>query len=129
MTPKAATLKKLAKELTVWSEAKSDKEIKAMVKALTENFYKKGHWRDLRELVRLLERQAEDKNGVVRVTLTSAFPPASSLKEKIFKKLGIKKFKLTEITDKNLIGGFEARFNDQVVNVSLKNQLQNLLNI
>lgn len=119
-------IKKLAVLLHVWSQDQNQSTISLMSKTLADIFYKKGNSRALRELVRELERLDEKQSGLVRVAMKSAWPLTSSLKEKIFRQLKIEKFIVTEAIDQSLLGGFEIRFNDKIINTTLKKQLQHL---
>lgn len=119
-------IKKLAVLLHAWSQDQNQSAISLMSKTLADIFYKKGNSRALRELVRELERLDEKKSGLVRVALKSAWPLNSSSKEKILRQLKIEKFIVTEAIDQSLLGGVEIRFNDKIINTTLKKQLQHL---
>ncbi len=120
-------IKKFAKELYAWSAAKPVKEVCAAVKVVIEVFYKKGATRQLRQLVAVLERLEQKQHGVTEVRIAAAWPLGSALEEKILQAIGVGESKITTVINPDLLGGAEIRFNDKLVNFSLKHQLNNLL--
>ena len=125
--PQPTQIKKLAIAVYRFCQEKKESEIKVISQHLFELFNKKGNRRQLKELIRSLEQLEERHGGVTKLRLTTAWPLESSTKEKIVKSLGLSKVEIDARVDSKLLGGFEARFNDKVINGSLKFQLQSLL--
>jgi len=120
-------IKKLAKDLYAWGEKKDHKAIGDMSNHITELFLKKGATRQLKELITTLEKIDETKNGVMRVSITSAFKLSDTVEQKILATIGTKDAVVTHAIKPELLGGVEIRFNDKLINISLKHQLNNLL--
>lgn len=122
-------IKKIAKDLYAWSEKKDPKTVLATTKHIAQIFYKKGARRQLKELVTVLEKLDEQKREVSRVNIASAFKLSAAVEQKLISGLGIKDAIITQTIKPELLGGAEIRFNDKLLNLSLSNQLNNLLKI
>lgn len=120
-------IKKLAKDLYAWGEKKDHLAVGAMAKHVIEIFYKKGATRQLKELVDTLLKIDEQKRGVLRVNIASAFKLTDALEQKILTSIGAKEAVVTQTIKPGLLGGAEIRFQDKLINISLKHQLNNLL--
>ena len=70
-------------------------------------------------------RIAKKKDGVVELTLTSARPLESGVRQKITSVFG-STVELTERVDESLIGGFVAKTRDMIMDVSIKGRLNQL---
>ena len=121
-------IKKLAKDLYAWADLKDHKEVSLMSNNIAEIFYKKGASRQLKELVAILEKIDEQKRGVLRVSIASAFKLSDALEQKILTSIGAKEAVVTQTIKPELLGGAEIRFSDKLINMTLKYQLDNFLN-
>ncbi|MBU1179739.1 F0F1 ATP synthase subunit delta, partial [Patescibacteria group bacterium] len=64
------------------------------------------------------------KNGIAKLKIKSAFPIDSQLVDKIAATFKLKKYELETEIDKNLIGGFVAKYGDSLIDASIKHQLK-----
>lgn len=74
-------------------------------------------------------RQVKEHKGIVPITIISAAPLKESIKETILAKVQktIKgEFEVSEIIDKDLIGGFIVRMGDMQIDASVSSQFNNL---
>lgn len=120
-------IKKLAKELYQWSATHTAGEVKRAALDVVRVFYKKGTVRPLKELVAMLEQMDEKARNTSRIEITTAFPLSAALQEKIAKMVHPGESVVTQKIKPELIGGAEIRFNDKLINMSLKHQLNNLV--
>jgi len=106
------------------------------VKALLKNFVAiLGRQRELSKMPAIIERFTEiweKASGELAAELTSARELGPTARELVIdylkEKTGAKKINLQEKINKDVIGGFILRYNDKVVDGSLKNSLATLRN-
>ncbi len=106
---------------------KINKEIVNFIKILVE----KRRINHILEIAREFDRIACDYKGIVRADVYSSISLSDDQIKKLEKKLSEKSKKTVEvrnIVDKSLIGGLKVRFNDLVIDGTLKGKLEDLEN-
>jgi F-type H+-transporting ATPase subunit delta len=81
------------------------------------------------EVLRLYLKLKDDREGIAKVQLSVQFIPDADQTERIrenIEKLINKKVILDIKVDKTLLGGFVARFEDKIIDGSLRHQLERL---
>ena len=82
------------------------------------------------EIIEILEDTWDKENGELKAELTSARELNKGARETIInylkEKSGAKKITLTEKTDKKILGGFILKYNNKIINGSLRNSLDEL---
>ena len=82
--------------------------------------------KDLPVLMRELERLQIEKDGVMEVVATSAFPLSSAMKQELESLFPAQSVKLVERQDKSLIGGVTVSTLDHKADFSIRSKLQKL---
>ena len=83
----------------------------------------------LPEIIEYFHQLLDEKNGIIRGQLLTAYPFSEAQLELLNKHLNqitTKKVILTQDVDKELLGGFIVQMDDTVIDSSLKNQLLKL---
>ena len=79
-------------------------------------------------IIKEFEKIYNKKNNIVNLKIKSAYNLEDDLVIKITKALGIEKYEMETEIDKDLIGGFVAQYDDNLIDMSLKNNLNKLHN-
>jgi len=80
----------------------------------------------MEKIIREFEKIYNEKNGIVILKIKSANELDTKVIQVIAETLNLKKYELQTETDKNLLGGFVAQYGDNLIDASLKNNLNNL---
>ena len=85
--------------------------------------------RHIKSVIDETQKILDRKNGVIAVTLEHALPPVdeSRIKEEIRKQTGAVRVDITEQVNPELIGGYRLRIGDEIIDASVRSQLQKLL--
>jgi len=79
-------------------------------------------------IIKEFEKIYNKKNDIANLKIKSAYHLDKDLITKIANALGIKEYELETEIDKDLIGGFVAQYDDNLIDSSLKNNLNKLHN-
>lgn len=83
-------------------------------------------------ILRTLEKVAEDRLGIKKVTVVSRFPltrgASRAIGELVMKRTGAKSAMISSEINDELLGGARISFDDTVIDLSVKTQLNNLFN-
>ena len=106
---------------------------KSRLNSLTLSFLEllveKNREAELPDIISEFHRLLDDSRGVVRGEVVSAIPMQPTQLENLKRKLDARTGKnvvLETKHDSGLLGGFVVRLNDQVIDVSLRNQLRKM---
>lgn len=110
-------------------EGKNAKETEKIVSIFLDLLKKKGDLHRIQKVVKEFEELYNQKNGICKLKISSAFPLEEKTVEKIAKKLDVKDYELETKIEKNLIGGYVARYGDNLIDASVKNNLKKLTSI
>jgi F-type H+-transporting ATPase subunit delta len=92
---------------------------------------RKGYFTHLFAALRVLEQRIDAKNGVCRVHAESAQPLDEDLQEKIktalIKRTGAREIRLVSQVVPELLGGYRLRIGAELIDTSLKGQLQRMV--
>jgi F-type H+-transporting ATPase subunit delta len=89
---------------------------------------KKSLLHRMEKIIREFEKIYNQKNGIAILKIKSANLLDAKVIQAIAKALNLKKYELQAETDKNLLGGFVAEYGDNLIDASLKNNLNKLHN-
>ena len=78
------------------------------------------------KIINEFEKIFNQKNSIAKLKVTSAYRLDRNVIDKIAKALNISQYELETDTNKDLIGGFVARYNDNLIDLSIKNNLNKL---
>ncbi len=101
-------------------------EIEKTISNFLDLLKKKGDLHRIQKVVKEFEELYNKKNGICKLKIASAFPLDEKTVEKIAKKLGVAEYELETKIEKDLIGGFVAQHGDNLIDASLKNNLNKL---
>ena len=112
------------------SVGKSPKEMEDIVKNTIE-FMNRNHLiGKAPEILKKLEEITDKMEGRVRVMITSKNKLSTSalkdVKEMIEERYEAKEILITEILDKKILGGIKISINDEIIDLTLKNKLNQL---
>lgn len=99
-------------------------EILSFLKFLKE----KGEIYKVDKIILEFEKIYNKKNNIFELDIKSANELSNEFVDKIAKSLGIEKYELKSEIDKGLLGGFIARYDDNLIDASIKNNLNKLHN-
>tara|TARA_B100000315_G_C14404790_1_gene508166 strand:+ start:114 stop:500 length:387 start_codon:yes stop_codon:yes gene_type:complete len=86
----------------------------------------KSHLYRVNKIIKEFEKIYNQKNNIAKLKVTSAYSLDKEVIDKIAKALNIFQYELEMDTDSELIGGFVARYNDNLIDLSIKNNLNKL---
>ncbi|MFH1193468.1 MAG: F0F1 ATP synthase subunit delta [bacterium] len=78
------------------------------------------------KIIREFEKIYNQKNGIAILKIKSVNELDTKVVQEIAQALNLKKYELQTETDKNLLGGFVAEYGDNLIDASLKNNLNKL---
>ncbi len=107
-------------------EEKSAKEIEKAISTFLDLLKRKGDLHRIQKVVKEFEEFYNRKNGICKLKIASAYPLKEKTVEKIAKKLDLKEYELETKIERDLIGGFVAQYNDNLIDASIKNNLNKL---
>lgn len=110
-------------------EKKSAKETEKTISNFLDLLKKKGDLHRIQKVVKEFEELYNQKNGICKLKIASAYPLEEKTVEKIAKKLDLKEYELDAKIEKGLIGGFVAQYGDNRIDASIKNNLKKLYKI
>jgi F-type H+-transporting ATPase subunit delta len=119
------TPKNYAKILYLSTAGLPEEKIEDVVKNFIKLLIKNNNLNLIEKIINEFEKFSKKESGFVQLKLTSAFPLDSKIIEKISAFLNLKK-EQTEIEmqiDKNLIGGFILKFDDRILDASVRGKL------
>ncbi len=100
------------------------------ISILTENFLKllskKGRSNELPNVIISYQSLLDDKNNTINAVITTAFDMSDSQKLDVVNKLNIiigKSIRATYKIDEKIIGGFQAKFGDKLIDASIVSHL------
>ena len=86
-------------------------------------------WEYFEKIRRVFSEMCNEKLGIAEITVTSPYPLSEEQREKIVKKMSDiigKKIKMSEKTDRALMGGIVIDYGDTRMDGSVKTRLENL---
>ena len=86
----------------------------------------KGKLSRVEKIIREFEKIYNQKAGIANLKIKSARELDDDLIKKIAETQKLKKFELTEEVDSGLLGGFTAQYDDNLIDLSIKNNLNKL---
>ncbi|PIR66917.1 MAG: ATP synthase F1 subunit delta [Parcubacteria group bacterium CG10_big_fil_rev_8_21_14_0_10_36_14] len=105
---------------------------KTGIENIINNFLKllkeKSQLHRMDKIIVEFEKIYNEKNNIAKLKIKSAFPLDSQVVDKIAEALKLKKYELETSIDKELIGGFVAKYGDTLIDTSIKNNLKELHN-
>lgn len=112
------------------TQGKKDGQIKDALKKFVKMLAKNNDFKKAREIIRGLDKIFKKEEGILEAEITSANP----LKKEMVKDLryyiaemsGAKKIEVKENVDKNILGGVVIRYEDKIIDGSLRNRLSEL---
>lgn len=107
-------------------DGKGDMETEKVISNFLNFLKEKGDLYRIQKVLKEFEEIYDKKNGISKLKIKSAFPLSEDMIKKIAGSLGIKKYEAKTAEDKGLIGGFVAQYDDNLVDASLKNNLNKL---
>lgn len=107
-------------------EGKSAAETETTISNFLDLLKKKGDLHRTQKVFKEFEELYNQKNGIRKLKITSAFSLDKNTLEKIAQKLDLKDYELETSINKDLIGGFVAQYEDNLVDASIKNNLKKL---
>lgn len=107
-------------------EGKSATETEKTISNFLDLLKKKGDLHRIQKVVKEFEELYNQKNGICKLKIASAFPLDKNTVEKIVKYLAVKDYELETKIEKDLIGGFVAQYDDNRIDASIKNNLKKL---
>jgi F-type H+-transporting ATPase subunit delta len=121
-----------AQSLYEVTKGKSNSEIKSVLHNFVTILGNSRALNKTAEIIADFQKIWNEENGELAASLTSAHELSPTTVDLIVDylktKTGTKKVSLTEQIDKDLIGGFVLRYDDQIIDGSLKNNLADLKN-
>lgn len=124
------TAKQYACSLYESLEEKSEGELDAVVERFVRILIRNRHIGKIQEIIGYFEKYWEEKNGEMTARLTSARGLNLTAREAIVaylkRKTEAKNIRLEEVIDEKILGGFILRYDNKVVDGSLKNNLEEL---
>ncbi|MBU4453350.1 ATP synthase F1 subunit delta [Candidatus Parcubacteria bacterium] len=114
--------------LALYGAIEEDDNIDTIINAFLNLLKEKSQLHRINKIIAEFEKVYNQKNDVFQLKIQSAFPLDSQVIDKIADALKIKKYELETEIDKNLIGGFVARYGDTLIDTSIKNNLNKLYN-
>jgi F-type H+-transporting ATPase subunit delta len=89
---------------------------------------KKNKFRHIDPVIDETKKLLDRKNGLVPVTLEYVLPPgdSSGIEEAIRKRTGAARVEITERVNPELIGGYRLWIGDEIIDASVRSQLQKL---
>lgn len=113
-------------------QGKKDGEVRADMKKFVEMLAKNNDFKKRVEIIRELDKIFKREEGILEAEVTSANPlkreMVKELKEYIEKVSNSKKIELKENIDKNILGGVIIKYEDQIIDGSLRMQLNEMGN-
>ncbi|CAN5665923.1 hypothetical protein BH23PAT2_BH23PAT2_00600 [soil metagenome] len=122
----ALSRKELASTLLAIIDKQPDKALAS--RQIAAYLLQMGRVKELDLLVRDMEKQQLDKDGILEITATSAFDLPEGTKAAIESLFLAKKKVLHQHKDVSLVGGVRVRAQDQVLDLSVRTRLQRLKN-
>jgi F-type H+-transporting ATPase subunit delta len=123
-----ASVKQYAQSLFELVVDKPEEEAKKIVSRFITFLHRRQDLNKAEAIIAEFNHIYEEASGERQAELISARPLSASIKEHLntylSKRVGIAKFKLIEVFDPELIGGFILRYQGLVIDGSLKNNLQ-----
>lgn len=86
----------------------------------------KGKLLRMEKILKEFEKLYNQKEGIVSLKIKSARELDKNCVQKIIEALKIKKYELSEEVDAGLLGGFTAQYDDNLADLSIKNNLNKL---
>lgn len=106
---------------------KSEDEVKGVINDFLEYLIKNNDFFLLDKIVYSFNQLIKEASGELEIEIVSARPLSevsdSSLKKYLAAKSGASDVKISENIDKDIIGGFILRYQDKVIDASLKHSL------
>lgn len=107
-------------------DGKDGKETEKIISNFLNFLKEKGDLYRIQKVLKEFEEIYNKKNGIHKLKIKSAFPLAHDVIKKIAENLGIKEYEAGVAEDKSLIGGFVAQYDDNLIDASIKNNLNKL---
>lgn len=124
------TTKQFALSLYEAVDGKSSREVKAAIKKFIELLAGKNQLGEADKIIAEFVKIWNNQRGIVEAEVASANGLAKEivklLKNYIVKLSGAKEVKISEEIDKNILGGVVIKYNDKVLDGSLKTALVDL---
>jgi len=93
------------------------------------NFLKQKSKLDrIEKIIKQFEKIYNSENNIAGLKIRSAHELDTKIVQRIAKSLNLEKYELQTEIDKELIGGFVAQYNDNLIDASIKNNLNKLHN-
>jgi F-type H+-transporting ATPase subunit delta len=126
----AITERQIAEALYETLEGKSEKEQKELFPKIVVFLSKRRLLAKSKNILNKLEKLINGKEGVGSAIVTSATKikphEESELKQILEKRYRFKKVNLEERLDEKVLGGFRVEVNDEVVDLTIKNKINQL---
>lgn len=124
------TARQYALSLSEAVDNKSAREVKAVIKKFIELLAGKNQLGEAEKIIAEFVKIWNDQRGIVEAEVASANGLAKEivklLKNYIVKLSGAKEVKISEEIDKNILGGVIIRYDDKILDGSLKASLKEL---
>lgn len=107
----------------------AEKNIEKITLSLIDLVIKNGRENFLPAISRVFIHQTKEYKGITESVLTAAIPVDAKIKKKITDFISGKfktKVELTEVIDKDIIGGFILKVEDNYIDASVKNKLRKI---
>lgn len=126
------TSKDYALSLMMAVKGKKENEVKNIASKFVDLLIENNDMSKSSKILETFSRLWNKENGVIEadVTIARKLDPASlnSLTNFLSKLSGAKKVKISEKIDENILGGVIVRYDDKVIDKSLKTKIKNLSN-
>lgn len=110
--------------LALYGALEGKDDIKTIINNFLNFLKEKSQLHRIDKIISEFENIYNKKNGIAKLKIKSAFPIDSQLVDKIAATFKLKKYELETEIDKNLIGGFVAKYGDSLIDASIKHQLK-----
>lgn len=107
-------------------ENKKEDKIDAVISGFLNILKQKGLIGRADKILREFEKIYNQKNNIAVLKIKSIAPLDDATVKKLAVKLGVKDYETEASEDKNLLGGIIAQYGDTMVDMSLKNYLNQL---
>ena len=128
-----ASIKQYAETLLDLTDKKSEQEISAIVKKFAEILKKDGQIKNVKNIIEKFSELYNKKHGIVEATVVTRQDVERQNVDRIEKfikeKYSAKAVHIRNIVDENIKGGIVIRVGDEILDSSIKSQLNRLKSV
>ncbi|MFA6393982.1 MAG: ATP synthase F1 subunit delta [Patescibacteria group bacterium] len=122
--------KQYARGLYEAVQEKKDGEVKGVLKKFIEVLVKNNDFKKAKDVIRNLDKIFREEEGILEAEIVVASPLKKEMvkivKDYVTEASGAKKVEVAERVDKNILGGIIIKYEDKIIDGSLKSRLSRL---